>query len=219
MKTISFITQKGGAGKSNLVISLGSHIAKNCDKNVLLIDLDPQNTTTSWYSKREEDENSNLHLLEVDIKKLPLAIKKAEESGFDYVLIDTQGRDSIGIKHPIDVSDFVVIPARPTVADLEGSVETAERLKQEGKAFAYVTSQTQPSQFLFTPTARTKGAIQSLAQVGEVSPYGISSRVTYQDAQLVGQGVCEFEPKGKASREIANLWKWLEKKLNIDLIL
>ena len=46
MKTISFINMKGGVGKTTTVVEIGTILAKDHGKKVLIIDLDPQTNAT-----------------------------------------------------------------------------------------------------------------------------------------------------------------------------
>lgn len=46
MKTISFINMKGGVGKTTTVVEVGTILAKDHGKSVLIIDLDPQTNAT-----------------------------------------------------------------------------------------------------------------------------------------------------------------------------
>ena len=46
MEVISFINMKGGVGKTTSVVELGTILAKEHNKNVLIIDIDPQTNAT-----------------------------------------------------------------------------------------------------------------------------------------------------------------------------
>ncbi len=47
MRTIAVVNQKGGTGKTTTAVNLGAALAET-GKRVLLVDLDPQYSTTSW---------------------------------------------------------------------------------------------------------------------------------------------------------------------------
>ncbi len=51
MKVISFYNEKGGVGKSTIIINTAIELAKH-QKKVLLIDCDPQANTTAFFVKR-----------------------------------------------------------------------------------------------------------------------------------------------------------------------
>lgn len=54
MKTISFVNMKGGVGKTTLAVNVADALNRRHEKNVLLVDLDPQfNATQCLYSGEE----------------------------------------------------------------------------------------------------------------------------------------------------------------------
>jgi chromosome partitioning protein len=75
------------------------------------------------------------------------------------------------------------------------------------KAAAFVLTQTPARGF------RIAEAKSGLGMLGMVAPVAIVSRATHQDAYGAGLGVTEFEPEGKASDEIRELWVWLAGRL------
>jgi chromosome partitioning protein len=52
MQTIAFSIQKGGVGKSSISVSLAAELAKETG-HVLLIDVDPQGSTSGWLGPKE----------------------------------------------------------------------------------------------------------------------------------------------------------------------
>ncbi|TCL01959.1 chromosome partitioning protein [Roseivirga ehrenbergii] len=57
MKTISFINMKGGVGKTTSVVEIGTILATDHDKSVLIIDLDPQTNATFSLMKLDDWDN------------------------------------------------------------------------------------------------------------------------------------------------------------------
>jgi chromosome partitioning protein len=203
MRIISFVTQKGGAGKTTLTVNCAV-AAEMKKKKVLILDLDPQASAEGWYQDREAE---SPRLVRLESWALPDAIAKAQTAGFDYVMIDTPGRDEPSTTAAVRSSDFCVIPCRPTPVDLKATPPTVATITRLSKQAVFVLTQTPPR------GERVREAEAGLSMLGVVSPIRIVARTAYQDAQGSGLGVMEFDPEGKAAAEIAQLWTWMVKKM------
>ena len=199
MKVVSFVTQKGGSGKTTLALNFAI-AAMAGKKRVVILDMDPQGTARKWYERREEE---NPPLIEIAAADLEKAIAGARARKFDWVLIDTPGRDDAAQAAAIRVADFCIIPCRPSAADLEATPTTVETIKRLKKPYAFVLPQTPPRSF------RIREAQSGLSYLGTVSPTPVVLRNAYQDAQSMGLGVTEYEPEGRAANEVLDCWKWI----------
>ncbi len=203
MHVISFITQKGGSGKTTLAINCAIE-AERRGKRVLLLDMDPQGSAESWYLDREQETPA---LARIAARELEPAISAARERGFDHVLIDTPGRDDAATAAAVRASDFIIIPCRPTPGDMKATPPTVATVRRLNKQACFVLTQTPPR------GGRIREAETGLSMLGMVSPVRIVLRTAYQDAQGAGLGVAEYEPQGKAAQEVAQLWTWITRKM------
>jgi len=139
MDVIVLATRKGGSGKSTLAIGLAL-AAQRAGHMVRLIETDPQGTLSNWQSRRgiaeplvepvyrAEDIESRLHAL--------------NRGGITLAIIDTAGGQSDATTAAIGACDLCLIPARPSVADIEAGASTLSTVRAFGKPFAFVLNQT-----------------------------------------------------------------------------
>jgi chromosome partitioning protein len=203
MRVISFVTQKGGAGKSTLAVNCAV-AAERARLKTLILDLDDQGSAEAWYQVRDAE---TPRLVKIGSWKLPEAMAMAKSHGYDLVVIDTPGRDEPSVNAAVRAADFVVIPCRPTPVDLKATPPTVATINRLEKPSVFVLTQTPPR------GERVREAEAALATLGVVCPVRIVARAAYQDAHGAGLGVLEFDPEGKASAEIAELWRWMIKKM------
>ena len=202
MKAITFVTQKGGSGKSTLCISLAV-AAQEAGQSVCILEMDRQATVTDWAEHRKAD---TPEVAQIDATQLDDIMNRLRDSDFDYVFIDTPGVDSPGSLAAIRAADLCVIPCRPTPADLRAFKPTLAAIYRLEKKFAFVLNQTPPRSY------RVRDASDGLAVLGVLPDVNIVTRNDHQDALGMGQGVTEFNPTGQAASEVRRLWAWIEKR-------
>ena len=128
MKTLIFINQKGGTGKTTSALSVSAGLARNGYK-VLLIDLDPQgNATTAAGIMADESDTTVYEVLKgaalTDAIRptaggYDIAITDIRQSSADIELASAPGRDYIlaealeGVK---DLYDYAIIDSPPNLS-------------------------------------------------------------------------------------------------------
>lgn len=208
MNVISFVTQKGGTGKSTLAVSFAV-AAETSGERVCILDLDPQGTTASWYDTRTAETPAVLNHNQA--AKLTDILDSLNKAGFTLVVIDTPGIDSHATRGAMRAADLCLIPVRPSEADVKATMPTVSALHAMGQRFALVVNQ--------APTNRqarlTSAVTMRLSSSGEVAPLALAARIDHQYAYALGQGVTEYAPGSKAAEEVVELWTWCRKRMEV----
>jgi chromosome partitioning protein len=205
MRTIAFVTQKGGAGKSTLASSVAV-AAHKAGERVFICDLDPLQSLVKWSKARK---SCDIPVNYIPPEKLARAMAQLAAEGVTLAIIDTPGADSERSEQAIRAADLCLVPARPNALDIWASEVTLARVKANKKAFAFVLNQCPPSQ----QSARVERGASALQEMGALIAPLISTRVDYQEAVRLGLGVGEFNPKGAAATEMTQLWGALSRRL------
>jgi chromosome partitioning protein len=205
MRVIAFANVKGGVGKSTLCSALAVRAAQD-SKRVALLDLDPQESLASWWTRRGRTKNPKLHEVDATTEAIELLISE----GWDWVFIDT-GPARIDLIEPgVAAADLVLIPTRPSSFDIEQAGICVELCEQHGKPHAFVINQAQKG------TKLTKSSIDFLEQNGArvIRSPVITFQASYMAALTVGKSGPEIE-KGTtdARKEINALWVAVNKIL------
>lgn len=226
MRIISFVTQKGGTGKSTLAFNVAVAAAE-AGETVALFDLDPQGMLTVWGKRREglaelaEEAKdtarvatlSNPQVQHITPAELPAFRKQLKElTGFSLVILDTKGEDSPAQRMAIQAADFNIVVMRPSRADVDMSLPTLETLtdtKVNGVTKPWASALTQcPA---IPNNNRAPEVALALRMLGKLLEPLVWNRTEYQDAYAEGLGVTERNPKGKAAEEMRAMWKSIDR--------
>ena len=192
------MSQKGGAGKTTLVVHLAVEAQRQGVK-VEIVDTDPQQSAGVWSRARGGDMPIVTH---VQPTKLAAALIQRASAGVELVIIDTApnaGPDAVDVAK---LADRVLIPVRPGVFDLAAARQTIEIVKEAGTESVLVLSAC-PHRAPEVPMAREALALSGLP----VAETAIGDRRAYSRAIQTGRAVNEFEPDGKAAAEIRMLFE------------
>jgi chromosome partitioning protein len=213
MHTIVLATQKGGSGKSTLAIGLAL-AAKQAGFTVRLIETDPQGTLSNWQRRRNNDDivvEPIYHAADFEPR-----LKMLAESGLQLAIVDTAAGLSAATTAAIRHSDLCLIPARPSVADIEATISTLSVARAWKRPYSFVLNQT-PIRGQRIDNAANALAEEAALELAEVLARPlIVMRNDHQDSLASGLAVSEFAPNGKSTEEIRGLWQSIETRLNIS---
>ena len=198
MKTILATSQKGGSGKTTIVELLSVEAERAGDGPAWLLDTDPQGTLSQWHDRRACEMPQRA---EIPFDRIDAGLKNIEGRGAAYCFIDTAPTISSQSAGLIQLADLILIPVRPSPADLWASAQTVALVKDANKPFMFVITQ---AKHQATITAQT---IAALSQHGRVAEAFVADRVLYAGAMTDGRTAPELAPRSAAAEEIAQLWK------------
>jgi len=205
MRTIAFVSQGGGSGKSAIASSLAV-AAHETSERVSVIDMDPQSSLTHWSTIRG--------LCEIDViasgaAGLPALLASLERKGVTLAILDAPGAEGAASSAAMQIADLNIVPSRPGMFDLRASARTRAALKEIGAEFVFLLNQCPPGQ----QTACVQDAVEALQDMGELISPLILTRVDHQEAARRGWGVTELNPRGAAAEEIRDLWQSVKRRL------
>ena len=210
MQTIVLATQKGGSGKSTLAIGLAL-AAIQAGHNVRLIETDSQGTLSNWQSRRVYAEPMVEPVYTAG--EIEQRLQALASGGVTLTIVDTAGGVSALTTAAIRHADFCLIPARPSVADIEATASTLEIVRAWKKPFAFALNQTPIRGQRIGNAAAALGDDAALELSEVLARPFIVMRNDHQDALSAGLAVSEFAPASKSAEEVRGLWQWLETRL------
>lgn len=205
MKTIAIISQKGGAGKTTLAVHLAVCAQLNGYRSAV-VDLDPQATARKWGDKRRaEPEVVGDHA-----ERLSFLTDAAKANGADILVIDTAPNADRASLMAARAADLILIPCRPAAFDLD-AIEATCDLASLAKKPAWVLFSSTPVRSALVEEAR-----RGLMEQGRlVAPQTLHQRVAFSHSVIDGRTAMEFEPFGKASLEMQEIYAWACSQLDM----
>lgn len=138
------------------------------------------------------------------------------DSGLELAIVDTAAGLSAATTAAIRHSDFCLIPARPTVADIEATVSTLNVARAWKRPYSFVLNQAPIRGQRIDNAANTLAEEAALDLADVLARPLIAIRNDHQDALAKGLAVSEFAPNGKSADEIRRLWRWIETRLELE---
>jgi cellulose biosynthesis protein BcsQ len=210
MNVIVFASRKGGTGKSTLAAHLAAHVHRPT-RPCLLIDADPQGSLTLWQRLRDSGEPP----LKNGLRGVGSILQAAEREGIEWVFIDTPPLVSVAVTELIRAATLVIIPARPSIFDLNAVKETISAVRRLRRPYAIVLNATPPKRMdeespMVTFARENLAGLEAPVWSGQ-----ITHRANFSLALAEGEGAKEYEESSHAADEIARLWTAIEKSVKV----
>lgn len=225
MRISGVFAGKGGAKKSTIVCHFALWLEQTHNAKVLIIDTDSQKSAMLFFGRRKQNGLETTVQLthqpngETSENKLKAIIQKAENSEFDYVLIDTAGReDNFQFTRTlIKLCDKIVMPYPVSGMGYEEMLEyknkVAAELGNKPLRVSLSTSQTKAGHHLSLMWAWFQGRSETDFAGFETFKTVITHWADYDTANRDGKLLGEYK-NGVAAKQLSNLF--VEMKEYID---
>ena len=207
MRTIAVIARKGGSGKTTVAVHLAiaAHLS---GRRTLLADTDPQHSASDVLKAREGPgpdwtASTPAGLLQAQIS--------AQRAGVEAMVIDTPAGAEESMSNAIVLADLSLLVVRPTFLDLAASIQTAQVLRRLRKPSLVVLNQAPVARDGIEPPAVKRGLDALKLLRLPVAPAILRTRASYQTTVEGGRSAVETTPNTPASRELAELWEFVER--------
>ena len=205
MKTIAFLSQKGGSGKTTLAVHVAV-AAQEDGERVVIVDTDLQKSAAVWSEARA----SQIPLVApVATAQLDNVIEAARHDAMTLCIIDTAPHAAPDAARVARAADLVLIPCRPTAFDLAAAGSAVDILRAAEVPAAFILSACP----LRAPEIVETRTVLTVRYGLPVAPVEITERRAFARAIATGRAVTEFDSHGKAAEEVRALWRWIKEQM------
>jgi len=129
MPVISFMTTKGGGGKTTSALILGTVLAEK-GASVSVIDADPNQPLVAW---RPETPMPNLRIVGGVTEANIIETIEEQSAESSFVIVDLEGSANLSTGYALTSSDLVLIPLQPSKLDANEAAKTLKFVIRQGK--------------------------------------------------------------------------------------
>ncbi len=209
MKTILVASSKGGAGKTTLATNLAAYFALD-GKRTVLVDADPQHSSTRWAERRAELESA---VLPIDASGKRAWRAWLPEDAERVVVDAAAGAMADDLDSFLEHADAVVVPVLPSALDIEATVGFLNTLAKVPR----VHKRKLPVGLVVNRSKPWTNASQQAVEMLKTWPYPVVAQLRDTQAYVVlaGLGRSLFDYRSAQVRDHQSDWepllKWIKK--------
>jgi len=210
MEVIVIANQKGGSGKSTVLVHLAAAAEYVGNGPVVFSDTDPQGTAADWFNQRKRGDVETPRYTPLVLAELDSKLAALKKAGASYLFIDTA--PSLGAVNAelFARADVILVPLNPTPADLRALVKALPLIRKSEKPFYFVLARVRAN------LKSNDGTAVALESLGLVLPTRMHERVIYADTFAHGRTALDIDPSGIAAREVIGIWANLKEKMETE---
>jgi chromosome partitioning protein len=190
MSIIVIANRKGGAGKTTLAVSLAVALADRVP--VVLVDADPQGSTSSWIGGGDPP-----RVTVVPAAESALLARELHRTRPGLVVVDCPPFDAELNRVALERADLLLVPVTASALDLEAAGPLLRALATGARKGMAVLTMADPR------TTLHRDAVEWLrARRVPVATTTIGRRVAFPESAIAHQGVTDYDPHGAAGVEL-----------------
>ena len=204
MPVISFISPKGGVGKTTAATLLATQLARAAD--VIVIDADPNRPIEAWAALADKPDRLKI----ITDAKQENILDRIDDAAAEapFVIVDCEGTASLTVAYAIGASDLVIVPTQGSQLDAKQAARALSLVKNEEKRsrrsiiHAVLLTRTSPA---IRP--RTLGHIQDQLTEHGVKMFDtqLNEREAFRAMFSFGGALEDLDPAGVGNLEKAIL--------------
>lgn len=220
-RIIGAINEKGGVGKTTIIANLAVYHAQQ-GKKVLIVDLDPQRSSTMWSTlRRKQAELTAVEVIYMEGQSLGRVIASLHVD-YDVILLDVPGADNLLLRSALTLIDLAVIPSMVggyaflTASHTFEIVREAQQLRADHPALTplsacVVLNQTRKSSVGARELRKHWRNLDGFVLLSAE----LSALDDFWSAAQQGMGVMELDAKGSAAAQVMKIAREINQLMEI----
>jgi len=201
MPVIAVVGNKGGAGKTTLVVNLAAGLAKKT--SIAIVDADPQGSALQWRAIADDEGTLSVFAASADLHGQTTELLQ----DYTYIVIDCPPSvHATQTSAVLEIGDMALIPVQPSPMDLwatvhiEHAITRARENNPELRAMLVINQ-------LETRTIMSRLMREALHEITlPVAETALRRRAIYRNSALEGRSVFDMGHRGNdAAAEIEQL--------------